>query len=119
MCKRRYGQLASLDRARSAGKIRAYIGSWANGGTADTAMIARVHFGDTDRNLSRNPQVMQLVADAERPNDSARRAGLYRQALQIIADQAYWIPLYTRPEERRVGKECVSTCRSRWSRDPS
>src|SRR3546814_19084123 len=21
----------------------------------------------------------------------------------------------TRPEERRVGKECISTCRSRWS----
>src|SRR3546814_10953439 len=25
-------------------------------------------------------------------------------------------PLRTRSEERRVGKECVSTCRSRWSR---
>src|SRR3546814_10445386 len=24
---------------------------------------------------------------------------------------------YSRSEERRVGKECVSTCRSRWSRD--
>src|SRR3546814_8632561 len=23
--------------------------------------------------------------------------------------------MYTRSEERRVGKECVSTCRSRWS----
>src|SRR3546814_18113000 len=23
--------------------------------------------------------------------------------------------VYTRSEERRVGKECVSTCRSRWS----
>src|SRR3546814_14401585 len=23
-----------------------------------------------------------------------------------------------RSEERRVGKECVRTCRSRWSRDP-
>src|SRR3546814_12199010 len=23
-----------------------------------------------------------------------------------------------RSEERRVGKECVSTCRSRWSREP-
>src|SRR3546814_8620558 len=23
--------------------------------------------------------------------------------------------LYTRSDERRVGKECVSTCRSRWS----
>src|SRR3546814_15258750 len=34
-----------------------------------------------------------------------------------------WVPkwmsfppaAYTRSEERRVGKECVSTCRSRWS----
>src|SRR3546814_12070712 len=30
-----------------------------------------------------------------------------------------WLPLFfndgTRSEERRVGKECVSTCRSRWS----
>src|SRR3546814_14302494 len=25
--------------------------------------------------------------------------------------------LFTRSEERRVGKECVSTCRSRWSPD--
>src|SRR3546814_2879207 len=25
------------------------------------------------------------------------------------------LPLGTRSEERRVGKECVSTCRSRWS----
>ena len=25
------------------------------------------------------------------------------------------IPCATRSEERRVGKECVSTCRSRWS----
>src|SRR3546814_19193454 len=25
--------------------------------------------------------------------------------------------LYARSEERRVGKECVSTCRSRWSAD--
>src|SRR3546814_16205673 len=24
-----------------------------------------------------------------------------------------------RPEERRVGKECVGTCRYRWCRDPS
>src|SRR3546814_997077 len=24
-------------------------------------------------------------------------------------------PIYWRSEERRVGKECVSTCRSRWS----
>ena len=27
----------------------------------------------------------------------------------------YCKPEYARSEERRVGKECVSTCRSRWS----
>src|SRR3546814_5417287 len=27
-------------------------------------------------------------------------------------------PVYVRSEERRVGKECVSTCRSRWSPYP-
>src|SRR3546814_15678167 len=26
-----------------------------------------------------------------------------------------WVPVHGRSEERRVGKECVSTCRSRWS----
>src|SRR3546814_17694615 len=37
------------------------------------------------------------------------------------SDQAVYPPmstqLETRSEERRVGKECVSTCRSRWSAD--
>src|SRR3546814_11937574 len=28
-----------------------------------------------------------------------------------------WLPELGRSEERRVGKECVSTCRSRWSPD--
>src|SRR3546814_1026923 len=27
----------------------------------------------------------------------------------------YLFPFFMRSEERRVGKECVSTCRSRWS----
>src|SRR3546814_19491811 len=31
------------------------------------------------------------------------------------ADYQDWIQLRNRSEERRVGKECVSTCRSRWS----
>src|SRR3546814_4727574 len=37
----------------------------------------------------------------------------------LVADEGDWrdsdIPSRSRSEERRVGKECVSTCRSRWS----
>src|SRR3546814_14437185 len=34
--------------------------------------------------------------------------------LGSLRDALYY-PQQTRSEERRVGKECVSTCRSRWS----
>src|SRR3546814_13620458 len=42
-------------------------------------------------------------------------------ALKLMIDNWRWagVPFYLRTgkrsEERRVGKECVSTCRSRWS----
>src|SRR3546814_12262561 len=36
-------------------------------------------------------------------------------ALAGIADAAQRLAAVQRSEERRVGKECVSTCRSRWS----
>src|SRR3546814_18413138 len=41
-------------------------------------------------------------------------AGVSREYLEMITRDTV---VLTRPEERRVGKECVSTCRYRWSRD--
>src|SRR3546814_11808450 len=38
--------------------------------------------------------------------------------LQSGADDYLVKPFALRSEERRVGKECVSTCRSRWSPSP-
>src|SRR3546814_13546391 len=36
-------------------------------------------------------------------------------AMRIMANTWYDIDFGSRSEERRVGKECVSTCSSRWS----
>src|SRR3546814_8156811 len=33
----------------------------------------------------------------------------------ILTAIPFWLVMDNRSEERRVGKECVSTCRSRWS----
>src|SRR3546814_15905134 len=38
-----------------------------------------------------------------------------RERLQSPEERKQLDGLYERSEERRVGKECVSTCRSRWS----
>src|SRR3546814_19981081 len=40
---------------------------------------------------------------------------LKAMAFTFILDSALVLTVLYRSEERRVGKECVSTCRSRWS----
>src|SRR3546814_4924103 len=54
---------------------------------------------------------------ARRQNDSSPRANSIRETAEVQAN--FLAPLggvhEFRSEERRVGKECVSTCRSRWS----
>src|SRR3546814_17538643 len=55
----------------------------------------------------------------------AEEAGLFQPVESELLNKAIpeslrhpdglWFGLSTRSEERRVGQECVSTCRSRWS----
>lgn len=90
----RYVQLASLDQARANRGIGAYIGTWGSGGTADTALIANIHFNaTTDRNLTGDTKLTELVLAAESTSDQAERLRLYKEALSIITDEAYWVPL--------------------------
>ena len=91
----RYSKLSALNKARKAREIPAYFGTWASGGTADVAAIANVHWSvDSDRNLSGDPKVTELMLGAENTSNEKVRKELYRKGLQLIADQAYWVPLY-------------------------
>lgn len=91
----RYVKLSALNKARRARQIPAYFGTWGSGGTADVAAIANVHWSiDSDRNLSGDPKVTELMLGPEKTIDPKKRESLYRQGLKLIADQAYWVPLY-------------------------
>ena len=48
-------------------------------------------------------------AHAENPD------GTYRLVMRKLSDGTVLTPPAVRSEERRVGKECVLSCRSRWS----
>jgi peptide/nickel transport system substrate-binding protein len=92
----RYVKLASLNQARAQREIPAYFGTWGSGGTADAAAIARVHFSDeSDRNMSGDAELTELVLSAERTNDQDARLAIYAEALTAIAEQAYWAPLFS------------------------
>src|SRR3546814_3033703 len=55
----------------------------------------------------------RLYIELSRRGDATEKAA---EAALIDLAYARALPLVaTRSEERRVGKECVSTCRSRWS----
>src|SRR3546814_12152410 len=57
-------------------------------------------------------QVLDWLRDLAGEVDTARLAALAAGARQVVVrSEAERL----RSEERRVGKECVSTCRSRWS----
>src|SRR3546814_14435079 len=61
---------------------------------------------------------LETLDDLVRAVDRCTRCPLYRHATQGVAGEgpaSARIMLVGRSEERRVGKECVSTCRSRWS----
>src|SRR3546814_4097967 len=62
-------------------------------------------------NENHPPVFLFATADDTHGNSTLVMAGALRDA-KVPVEQH----LYTeRSEERRVGKECVSTCRSRWS----
>src|SRR3546814_15296479 len=67
--------------------------------------------------------IIAAVVAAERKDrgqffgEAALRFGRRRHRMKepAILRRRHWQRLLVRSEERRVGKECVSTCRSRWS----
>src|SRR3546814_14037901 len=86
------------------------------------------------RNLPDDPQMFRAFIAIHHtdyiralwPNDSAYRVPRYKitdpcDHADMLADPVFVeyglnrLDTVIRSEERRVGKECVSTCRSRWS----
>src|SRR3546814_12690972 len=69
-------------------------------------------FGDAPAEAERSPPILpgarQFTVTLRSANSTA--SALVRPTMPALAADTW-----ARSEERRVGKECVSTCRSRWS----
>jgi len=92
----RYVKLSVFSKARSERAMPAFFASYGSGGTADASASAGVHFEHgSNRNYSADAAVSEALYAAETTNDPKRRLELYEQALTRIADQAYWVPMFT------------------------
>src|SRR3546814_11929206 len=64
--------------------------------------------------MSFRPSLAQLCQSLDGPGIHTRWPTITSAATRAASGMTPPQPM-TRSEERRVGKECVSTCRSRWS----
>src|SRR3546814_11769648 len=86
-------------RALDGDAARARLGAMLNlSGPAPADVLQRA---SEDRNYARYLIMLREAPQLQKPLIDGVRNG--------------WQPKSARSEERRVGKECVSTCRSRWS----
>src|SRR3546814_18912315 len=76
---------------------------------SEKIMLGGVMFGHEQMQAAINA-IHDLVAEAGKPEWDWKPAAKNEALTTAVAFAAQ------RSEERRVGKECVSTCRSRWSR---
>lgn len=102
----RFVTLTTLNQARKKHRVPAFFASWESGSTADTATIAETHWSmKSDRNLAQDAFVAQRMEAAAKTIDRAERQRLYSEALRRIAEEAYWIPLYTYSQDYLVSKD--------------
>src|SRR3546814_19541259 len=66
---------------------------------------------------SMTSQIRGMNQGVRNANDGISMAQTAEGALDEVTNMLQRIRELARSEERRVGKECVSTCRSRWSAD--
>src|SRR3546814_5000643 len=87
------------------------ISDWSSD-VCSSDLAARRREGARD---ARHQEAPHLLADVELPVEEQLHQHRLDELLVRLAERDSLRGGKPRSEERRVGKECVSTCRSRWS----
>jgi peptide/nickel transport system substrate-binding protein len=72
-----------------------FLVNWGSYGVGDVALSVGQFFGGTGDDLVKDPEIMAHTTAAGASVDPAFRKEAYAKALKIIADKAYWVPLWT------------------------
>lgn len=85
---------ALRDKIRS-GKVPFAFMTWGSNSIGDISASTSAFFEGEPDDMARDPKVEALLKQADGTVDKTERAALYKQALERIAQQAYWLPLFT------------------------
>src|SRR3546814_18547354 len=102
----------------SQSRARTIRGRWADrrdGWSGPANRQAEASAEDRSRRLICSASDREEPVAHGRGNKPQRRWFRWDVAVPGYGRTPEWLPTFGRSEERRVGKECVSTCRYRWS----
>lgn len=77
------------------GKLPMLYSNWGSYGIADASLSTSNFFGGGSDDRAQNAEVAQLLKTGDTTVDREKRLDVYGKAQKIIADQAYWVPLWT------------------------
>ncbi|MGD8366190.1 MAG: ABC transporter substrate-binding protein [Desulfobacterales bacterium] len=86
---------SALREKTQADKVALVMNTWGSYGVNDISNITGQHFRMEYNDLARDPQVTEWLNEGDNSIDTAHRKEVYAKALKRIADQAYWLPLFT------------------------
>jgi len=76
-------------------KVAFVMNTWGSYGVNDISNITGQHFRFEYNDLARDQQVTDWLDEGDNSIDTNHRREVYGKALKRIADQAYWLPLFT------------------------
>lgn len=88
----KYAALRELARA---GKVPIYFQTWGSFSVADASAFTGAWFKNDDDDLSRDEEVSNLLKKADTTVEADNRLALYAEALKLIAEKAYLVPLFS------------------------
>ncbi len=88
-------QYSALRDATQADKVALVMNTWGSYGVNDISNITGQHFRMEYNDFARDQQVTDWLDKGDNSIDESQRLEVYTKALKKIADEAYWLPLFT------------------------
>lgn len=92
-----------------AGKTQFDFYTWGSYAINDVSAVSKNYFEFSGDDMSRDPKVRELLKAGNAELEGAKRKAYYADALKIIADEAYWAPLFTWVNNNCFSKDLAFT----------
>jgi peptide/nickel transport system substrate-binding protein len=90
----KFMQYAAMREQNRANKVGLSHQTWGSFSINDASASVSVYFKGIDDDTTKDPEVVALLEKADITVDEAARKATYKQALALIAERAYAVPLY-------------------------